>query len=89
MTRDKDFKPIEAYAPVPSWTVVKLQLALAAIYMLKLKAFDCTAAYLQTPFYFDLYVTPPPGIVKLMQYKPDSVWKLKRALYGHPMSANL
>ena len=89
MTRNKDFNPIDAYAPVPSWTVVKLQLALAAIYKLKLKAFDCTAAYLQTPIDFELYVTPPSGIIKLMKYKPDSVWKLNRALYGHPMSANL
>jgi hypothetical protein len=89
MTRNKDSNPIEAYAPVPSWTVDKVQLALAAIHRLNLKAFDCTAAYLQTPIDFELYVTPPPGIIKLMQYKSDSVWKLNRVLYGNPMSVNL
>jgi hypothetical protein len=89
MTWNKDFNPIEAYVSVPSWTVVKLQLTLDVIHMLKLKAFDCTTAYLQTPIDFDFYVTSSPGIIKLMQYKPDSVWKLNRTLYGNPMSANL
>jgi hypothetical protein len=68
MTRNKDFNPIEAYAPVPSWTVVKLQLALTAIHRFKLKSFDCTTAYLQTPINFDLYVTPPPGVVHKVIY---------------------
>jgi hypothetical protein len=89
MTRIKDFNPIEAYAPVPSWTVVKLQLTFTTIHRLKLKAFACTTAYLQTPIDFYLCVIPPSGIIKLMQYKPDSVWKLNRVLYGHPMSVNL
>jgi hypothetical protein len=89
MTWNKDFNPMETYSPVPSWTVVELQLPLVVIHSLKLKAFDCTTAYLQTPIDFDLYVTSSPGISTLMQYKPDSVWKLNRALYGHPMSANL
>jgi hypothetical protein len=66
MTWNKDFNPIEAYAPIPSWTVVKLHLALTDIHRTKLKAFDCTTGYLQTPIDFDLYVTPPSGIIKLM-----------------------
>jgi hypothetical protein len=38
MTRNKYINPIEAYAPVPSWTVVKLQLALDAIHRLKFRS---------------------------------------------------
>jgi hypothetical protein len=47
MTAGVHFERTEAYAPVPSWTTIKLQLALTAKHRLGLRAFDCTAAYLQ------------------------------------------
>jgi len=42
----RDFCRLDAYAPVPTWGQVKLQLAMAAVHGPKLKAFDYTAAYL-------------------------------------------
>jgi hypothetical protein len=83
----RDYLKTDAYAPVPGWGVVKLQLALAAIHGLKLKAFDCTAAYLQTPITDEIYCCPPKGLMQLLGENPDDVWKLNRALYGHPLSA--
>jgi hypothetical protein len=47
MTAGVHFERTEAYAPVPSWTNIKLQLALTAKHRFGLRAFDCTAAYLQ------------------------------------------
>ena len=73
---------------MPGWRVVKLQLALAAIHGLKLKAFECNAAYLQTSITEELYCHPPKGLMQLLGENPvDDVWKLNRALYGHPLSA--
>ena len=83
----RDYIKSDAYAPVPGWGVVKLQLALAAIHGLKLKAFDCTAAYLQTPITEEIYCYPPKGLMQLLGENPDDVWRLNRALYGHPLSA--
>lgn len=83
----RDYLKTDAYAPVPGWGVVKLQLSLAALHGLKLKAFDCTAAYLQTPITDKIYCHPPKGLMQLLGENPDDVWNLKRALYGHPLSA--
>ena len=88
------FNKQEAYAPVPTWGVVKIQLALTALHGLKLKAFDCTAAYLQTPMEKEVYATPPPGLIRLLNEQgdnlpDDTVWRLKKCLYGHPLGAAL
>jgi len=85
----RDFCRLDAYAPVPIWRQVKLQLAMAAIHGLKLKAFDCTAAYLQTPIEKELYVRPPKGLMELLGEDKDSVWKLDKALYGYPVTSSL
>jgi len=39
---------IDACAPVPTWTTIKMQLALTSWHRLQLKAFDCVAAYLES-----------------------------------------
>jgi len=39
------YNRIDAYATVPTWTTIKLQLALTSHHRLQLKAFDCVAAY--------------------------------------------
>ena len=89
------FERQEAYAPVPTWGVVKLQLALTALHGLKLKAFDATAAYLQTPMEKEVYAKPPKGLIELLNEKgegpfpADTVWRLKKCLYGHPLGAAL
>jgi hypothetical protein len=47
MTSGVHFERTEAYDPVPSWTTIKLQVALTTKYRFGLRAFDYTAAYLQ------------------------------------------
>ena len=89
------FERQEAYAPVPTWSIVKLQLALTALHGLKLKAFDATAAYLQTPMEKEVYCQPPKGLIDMLNeqgegpFPKDTVWRLKRCLYGHPLGAAL
>jgi len=55
------YNRIDAYAPVPTWTTIKLQLALTSRYHLQLKAFDCVASYLQADLKDSLYVYPSMG----------------------------
>jgi hypothetical protein len=47
MTAGVHFERTEAYAPVPSWTTIKLQLALTAKHRLGLRAFDCSGVLMQ------------------------------------------
>ena len=85
----QDYTKIDAYAPVPTWGTIKLQLALTALHGLKLKAFDCTAAYLQTEIDKEMYVKPPPGLMTLLGKNNGDIWKLNKAMYGYPRGANL
>jgi hypothetical protein len=67
MTAGVHFERTEAYAPVPSWTTIKLQLALTAKHRFGLRAFDCTAAYLQAELKKPLYARPPKGLMSVLQ----------------------
>ncbi len=67
MTAGVHFERAEAYAPVPSWTTIKLQLALTAKHRFGLRAFDCTAAYLQAELKKPLYARPPKGLMSVLQ----------------------
>lgn len=97
MTAGVHFERTEAYAPVPSWTTIKLQLALTAKHRLGLKAFDCTAAYLQAELKKPLYARPPRGLMGILQKEmggelgtnASDVWKLRKALYGYAGSSRL
>src|ERR1700748_2351242 len=71
-----DYK--EGFAPVANLESVRILLALAAKYDLKLDAMDITTAYLNGELEEDLYLLPHTG-VKI----PDGCcWKLKPSLYG-------
>ena len=91
MTAGVHFERTDAYAPVPSWTTIKLQLALTAKHRLGLKAFDCTAAYLQAELKKPLYARPPKGLMSVLQSEmgeelgssASDIWKLRKALYGY------
>lgn len=97
MTAGVHFERTEAYAPVPSWTTIKLQLALTAKHRLGLKAFDCTAAYLQAELKKPLYARPPKGLMSMLQKEmggelgssASDVWRLRKALYGYAGSSRL
>ena len=58
------YNRIDAYAPVPTWSTIKVQLALTSQHHLQLKAFDCVAAYLQADLKDLLYVYPPKGLMQ-------------------------
>jgi hypothetical protein len=97
MTAGVHFERTEAYAPVPSWTTIKLQLALTAKHRFGLRAFDCTAAYLQAELKKPLYARPPKGLMSVLQKEmgeklgssPSDIWKLRKALYGYAGSSRL
>ena len=83
------FQKHEAFAPVPSWTTIKLQMALTAKHRMGLRAFDCVAAYLQADLKEPLYVRPPPGLNSELNHGPQDIWKLNKALYGYAVSGRL
>jgi hypothetical protein len=85
----KDYTKIDAYAPVRTWGTIKLQLALTAMHKMKLKTFDCMAAYFQTEIDKEMYVRPPPGLMNILGRNQSDVWKLNKAMYGYPRGANL
>ena len=82
MTAGVHYAKPDSYAPVPSWTTIKLQLALTSKHKMQLRAFDCTAAYLQADLKDPLYVRPPKGLMEEMGQNKDDIWKLKKSLYG-------
>ncbi len=67
MTAGVHFERTEAYAPVPSWTAIKLQLVITAKHRFGLRAFDCTAAYLQAELKKPLDARPPKGLISVLQ----------------------
>jgi hypothetical protein len=44
---------------------------------MKLKAFDCTAAYLQTEIDKEMYVRPAPGLMSLLGRNQSDVWSMR------------
>jgi len=78
------YNQIDAYAPVPTWSTIKLQLALTSQHHLQLKAFDCVAAYLQADLKDPLYVHSPKGLMQELSQDPNKTWMLNKALYGWP-----
>lgn len=67
----------DTYAPVVSWTTVRLLLVLSIILNLSSKHVDYATAFVQAPVEENIYVEMP------REYKqPGKVLKLKRSLYG-------
>ena len=72
-------------------------IALTAKHRLGLRAFDCTAAYLQAELKKPLYARPPKGLMSVLQKEmggelgtnASDVWKLRKALYGYAGSCRL
>ena len=78
----------ETFAPVESWTTVRLLLIISVILELKTTQVDYTAAFCQVPMDHDVFVALPKGWQELNkmglaeQFRPDHVLRLKRSLYG-------
>jgi hypothetical protein len=72
-------------------------IALTAKHRLGLRAFDCTAAYLQAELKKPLYARPPKGLMSVLQKEMEGelgtnasdVWKIRKALYGYAGSSRL
>jgi hypothetical protein len=97
MTSGVHFERTEAYDPVPSWTTIKLQVALTAKHRFGLRVFDCNAAYLQAELKKPLYVRPLKGLISMLQKEMggnlgsivSDIWKLRKVLYGYVGSIRL
>ena len=67
----------DTFAPVVSWTTVRLMLILSIVLGLSTRQVDYTAAFVHAPMEEDVYVGMPRGFSE-----PGKVLKLKRSLYG-------
>ena len=78
----------ETFAPVVSWTTVRLLLIISVILKLTTTQVDYTAAFCQAPMDHDVYVALPKGWQTLNKmglkepFKENHILKLKRSLYG-------
>ena len=79
-TTKQHYNQIDAYAPDPTWMMIKLQVSLLSRHRLQLKAFDCVAEYLQADLEDPLYVSPPKGFMKELGQGPNKIWKPNKAL---------
>ena len=86
--RQTDIDPFECFAPVVSWTTVRLLLILSILLNLKSIQVDYTSAFCQAKIEEDVFIRPPRGWETLNRmglerpFKPNHVLKLKRCLYG-------
>jgi len=64
------YQKMDAYAPVPTWATIKLQLALTSCHKLQLRAFDCVAAYLQAELKEPIYARPPKDLMSELGTTP-------------------
>jgi hypothetical protein len=78
----------ETFAPVVSWTTIRLLLILSVILKLETTQVDYTSAFCQAPMEHDVFVALPKGWQHLnkmglpQEFLADHVLKLKRSLYG-------
>lgn len=76
----------ETYAPVASYTFVRLTIGLAAHYGWDIEQTDVPAAYLRAPIDKPLYATQPPGFEDTTH--PDYVCLFNKCLPGFKQSAH-
>ena len=70
----------ETYAPVARLEAIRILLAYACAYNIKLYQMDVKSAFLNGYINEEVYVEQPPGFED--EKKLDHVYKLKKALYG-------
>ena len=80
---------VDAFAPVPHATVMRLLMALAIGYDMEMHSIDMTQAFIQADRIEEgvngrVFVTPPPGCE---EYEEGVVYEVIRPLYGIPSSA--
>jgi hypothetical protein len=68
----------ETFAPTPTFSSLRLLLAMASHHGWPIASFDVKSAFLHSDIDHDVYIRPPPGV----QVRPGCVLKLRKALYG-------
>ena len=71
----------DTYAPVVSWSSIRILLTMAILHNLHTKSIDFVQAYPQAEVRTNIFLHPPPG-VELTNCKDGTVLRLKRNLYG-------
>ena len=71
----------DTYAPVVSWSSIRILMTLSKLHNLHTKSVDFVQAYPQAKIKSEIYLQKPAGVV-LTQHKGDVVLKLLKNLYG-------
>ena len=71
----------DTYAPVVSWSSIRILLTLSKLHGMYTKSIDFVQAYPQAKIKTTIFLRPPQGI-ELSEGDKQSVLKLKRNLYG-------
>ena len=83
----KNYKAYETYAPVAKIAIVRLLLAVANKFKLKVHQYDVKTAFLNGELgEEEIYMEIPRGFTEEEKYKEKKVIQLKRALYGLKIS---
>ena len=77
----------DTYAPVVSWSSVRILMTIAKLHNLHTKSVDFVQAYPQALVKSAIYLHPPAGVI-LNRSRGDMVLKLIRNLYGLKDSGN-
>ena len=70
----------EVFSPVVRHTLIRILLALVALYDLELEQLDVKTAFLHGNLEEEIYIQQPEGFV--VPGKEDHVCRLKKSLYG-------
>jgi hypothetical protein len=73
----------ETFAPTPTFSSLRLLLAMASQNKWPIASFDVKSAFLHSDIDHDVYIWPPPGV----SVEPGCVLKLRKALYGTRQAA--
>ncbi|KAI7936927.1 hypothetical protein MJO28_015826 [Puccinia striiformis f. sp. tritici] len=68
----------ETFAPTPTFSSLRILLAMASRFKWPVASFDVKSAFLHSDINHDVYIRPPPGV----GVSPGCVLKLRKALYG-------
>ena len=71
----------DTYAPVVSWSSIRILLIMANLHNLTTKSIDFVQAYPQAKVKSNIFLHPPPG-VEFTNNNDQTVLRLKRNLYG-------
>jgi hypothetical protein len=72
----------ETYAPVVTWSAIRLMIVFGIIFCWALRQVDFVMAYPQAPFEMDIYMELPIGIQAKHGNSKEQVLKLEKNIYG-------